>query len=71
MPIVAELKITMDDAGGVAVEGAIDNKLLAYGLLEVAKESICRHHEQAQRKVQPITTADIAHLRGLDGGRKN
>lgn len=71
MPIVAELKITMDDAGGVSVEGAIDNKLLAYGLLEVARESISNHHQAAQRKVQPITTADIANLRGLDGGRRN
>lgn len=71
MPVVAELKISLTDAGAVQVEGAIDNKLLSYGMLEVAKESIATYHADKQRQIQPVTTADIANLRGLDGGRKN
>lgn len=72
MAVVAEIKISLTDQGAIQVEGeAIQNKMLAYGMLEVAKESIYTHHQNLQRKVQPVTTADIANLRGLDGGRNN
>lgn len=48
-----ELKIVVDDSGAVQVSGPIDNKVVAYGLLEVAKEAIATHHLQSQNKIQP------------------
>ena len=51
--IVAELKISMDDAGNISVNGPIDNQLLSYGLLEVAKDVIKQHAAENARKIQP------------------
>jgi len=49
-----ELAIVMDEAGRVAVSGPIDQTALCYGLLEVAKDAIRTHAEQARnRLVQP------------------
>lgn len=61
---VAQILITLDDAGQVKVEGAIDNKMAAFGLLEVAKESVSDYHKQAQHKVQPAGMGDLALIRG-------
>lgn len=53
MPNV-ELKIMMDEAGNVGVSGPIENLILCYGLLEIGKQSIQKHHEaNANRLVQP------------------
>ena len=53
MPI--ELKIVMDESGQINVSGPIDNKVLAYGLLEVAKDAIFQQHQQNQNRIQPAT----------------
>jgi ABC-type lipoprotein export system ATPase subunit len=48
-----ELKITFEtETRSVRVEGAIQDKLLAFGLLETAKESIVDFHKQQQQRVQ-------------------
>jgi hypothetical protein len=36
----AQLLITMDDAGNVNVSGPIENKLLCFGMIEMAKPAI-------------------------------
>lgn len=46
MDIVHELHITLNADGGVGLKGNIDNKLVSYGLLEIAKEMIHLHHER-------------------------
>lgn len=52
MPQV-ELRIVYDlETRGIRVEGAINDKLLSFGMLEVAKETITEHHRQMQNKVQ-------------------
>jgi hypothetical protein len=52
MPL--ELKIMMDDAGQVTMSGPIENKILCYGLLEVARDGIAEHHANAAKQlVQP------------------
>jgi hypothetical protein len=53
VPIIGRLEITLDDAGGVNVSGSISNKVFAYGLLELAKEAIKAHNDQASRLVRP------------------
>ncbi len=49
--MAVELKITMDDAGNVGVNGPIENLILCYGLLEIGRQSIHRHHEQNAGKL--------------------
>jgi len=54
---MVELKIMMDDHGNCRVEGPIDNKMVCYGMLELAKEAIHIHHlKQAERLIQPAST---------------
>lgn len=58
MPL--EMKILLDDAGQIQVTGPIDNKLVSFGLLELAKEAIAKHNEQReQRRVQLAMPAAV------------
>ncbi len=47
--------ITMDDSGAVNVNGPLDNRVLLYGLLELAKDTVQRWNDEHERKVQPVT----------------
>ena len=53
MPV--SITITMGEDGSLCVDGAIENKLLAYGLLECAKDAINEHANKAKNLVQPVT----------------
>lgn len=54
MPI--QITITVDDAGHTSINGPIDNKILTYGILEVAKEAVATYHrKKAENLVQPAT----------------
>jgi hypothetical protein len=51
-----QLVITLDEAGQVSVQGPIEQKIVCYGLLEVARDAIAEHHARlAQRLVQPAS----------------
>lgn len=53
-----ELKITMDEAGVVAVSIPPVAKFICYGLLEVARDAIASQGAQpSERLVQPATLA--------------
>lgn len=43
-----------ETTGKLGLEGPIDNKILAYGLLELAKEGVRLYGEQNQRLIQPV-----------------
>lgn len=58
MPIIAKLEITLDDKGSINVQGPIDNKLLAYGLLEAAHDAIQDHN--AARAAQAAGRSPLA-----------
>jgi hypothetical protein len=58
-PAKVTLTITLDDKGGVEVNGPIDQTLFCYGLLEVAKDTIRRHGEEQARRVQPPAAAEV------------
>lgn len=53
MPV--QLVITLTDEGQLNVSGPIDNKMLCYGILEVAKEVVAERARQSQKLVQPAT----------------
>jgi hypothetical protein len=68
--IVAQLNIMLDDAGQVQVNGTIDNKLYAYGLLELAKEAIQIHVANAQKAIVAPGPGGLALVGGNGLGKK-
>jgi len=62
VPIIGELKISADDAGGVHIEGSIGNKIFAYGLLEVAKDMIRAHNDKPAQMVQPASPSILSRV---------
>lgn len=68
MPIVAELRIAVDDKGAVSVTGPIDQLLFCYGLLELAKDTIRRAAEEKRHAaIQQPAPSDLA----LFGGKRS
>ncbi len=50
------LTIKLTSAGAINVSGPIDNKILAYGLLEAAREAIADHHAKLSKSaIVPAT----------------
>lgn len=43
--------ITLSPNMQVSVAGAIDNKMIAYGMLDCAREAIQEYHRQAESKI--------------------
>ena len=62
MSVTAQITITVSDTGALQVSGSIDNTLLAFGMLEAAKEAIVEHHKQMERKVRPAGIDDVAQF---------
>lgn len=61
---VAQIIIQLMPNGALAVNGNIENKLMAYGMLETAKDSIGEYHQQQQRRVQPVGIIPGMNLKG-------
>lgn len=59
---VAQLLIVLLDDGAVRVDGCVHDRMLSYGMLALAKEAICQLHLNAQQRVQPASSADLAGL---------
>lgn len=53
MPV--QILIEQTDDGKVNVGGPLQNKVLMYGLLEIAKEVVKSFAEQNERRVQPAS----------------
>ncbi len=72
--MAVQLVVTMDDAGAVQVSGPIDNLILCFGLLEVAKDVLRKHAERTQTGVQAVAPGQGQGLmqalarRGINGG---
>lgn len=61
--MIAELKIVLQDNGALHLEGCINNPLMAYGLLGLARDAIQKHQEES-RKIQPPGPNDLAQIIG-------
>lgn len=59
---MTELKIILDDNGNVKLEGPVDNKLLCYGLLEIAKDTISIYHQNAAQRIHSVTEKDLRFI---------
>jgi hypothetical protein len=53
MPI--QLIITLNDDGQIGVNAPLQDKVLCYGLLEVARDAIQKYHEQQPKKSAIVT----------------
>ncbi len=61
MPV--QLVITMDEKGNVNVNGPLANRVLCFGLLEMAKSNINEWvAKQQEQRVQPASDAEVAAL---------
>lgn len=58
-----QLVITVEDDGRVQVSGPIDNKMVAYGLLEVARDAINDYAKGHSKLVVP-TVLNGLHSNG-------
>lgn len=71
MAAVATVTITLHDNGQLNVEGdIIQNKMAAYGILELAKEAVSNMHAQAAKNIQEATPAERLALIGARMGTK-
>lgn len=55
MPDAATITIILSDQGLVSVNGPLENKLLMFGLLEIAKETVIDHNHKRQSGIIPAT----------------
>ena len=58
-----ELKIVVDDSGRTNVTGPIDNIVIAYGLLEIARDMIRDHHAKKVATIAAPSPDDMLALR--------
>lgn len=60
---MVQLTITLDEAtGNIQVNGPIDQTILAYGLLEAAKQAIIDHSKQPKSLIQPVSMTPPLNL---------
>ena len=57
-----QIVITIDEDGKSNVQGTINNKIVAYGLLAVARDAINEYHQKQEQRVKPASDADVAAL---------
>jgi hypothetical protein len=65
MARIAELLITLEDTGQIKVEGCLEQKLLAYGLLSVAKDVVNEYSQNLQKRVVVPSAQEVSHLRAV------
>jgi hypothetical protein len=59
-----QMVIDMDDKGNVSVNGPLENKLLCYGLLEVARDAVHAYQVQAAKRIQPVSQNEFEAAKG-------
>lgn len=60
------LTITVDASGAVSVSGnVLDDALLAFGMLEVARQSLAEHH--AKKRASPLLSGAGVMLPKMNG----
>jgi hypothetical protein len=55
------LSITINENGSVSVNGPIDDKMLCYALLELARDAV-KDFQKPEPKIQPAAPSDIVAL---------
>ncbi len=55
MPNRPKLIIEIQDDGSVRVDGCVNDKILAYGMLDAARDAIRDHIAKNTRRVMPVS----------------
>jgi hypothetical protein len=58
--MAAQLVITINDGGKINVTGPIDDPVLAYGMLEVARDCIRDFNDEQNRRIIPADAGALA-----------
>jgi len=69
--IVAQLVIVLNADGTLGVNGPVENKMLVYGMLEMAKDAVRDFNKNSQKKIvelPPGTTLRAVPPLGRSGG---
>jgi hypothetical protein len=53
-----ELVISMDETGNVSVNGPIENKIVCYGMLEVARQAV-EKFEPKKKTIVPVSSNEF------------
>jgi hypothetical protein len=57
IPIVASITITLNSAGQMSINGPLENRMLCYGLLDMAKDLVYETYKAStERLVQPASS---------------
>jgi hypothetical protein len=56
---IATLTITLNDDASVGVNGPIENRMLVYGMLEMAKDAVTKFAEKSQNKVIEVPPGTV------------
>lgn len=60
-----KLIIDFDEVtSAVSVNGPIDNKVVAFGMLEAAKDAIIEYHREKKNKIQPVGIMPPSIMKG-------
>lgn len=54
MAIAAQLVIALNDDGTVGVNGPIENRMLVFGMMELAKDAINQHAKDSQKRILEV-----------------
>jgi hypothetical protein len=54
MNVVAQLVITLDESGNVGINGPLENRLLCFGMMEMAKDGINKKHDADQKRIVQV-----------------
>lgn len=65
--IVAEIRITVDEKMNVSLEGPIENRMLMYGMLGMARDIVHDHAFKQQDRL--ITPAGMAETMAVEVSR--
>lgn len=60
--VKAQLVITIAEGGKINVTGPIDDPILAYGMLEVARDVVREFNDQQNRRIVPASTEELSAL---------
>ncbi len=61
-----ELVISMDEKGSVSVNGPIENKIVCYGMLEVARQAV-QVFEPQKKTIVPVTSNEFEAAKRRQG----
>ena len=66
MPGKTQLIITLNEDGTIEASGPFENKLLCYGLLDIARDIVFHHHNA--KRIEP---GDLGTIEKLSSFRRN